>query len=91
MDTKSTSFGSMLTVIDAQGNILWEHLVFEREGRAHTHETWEHCYVTSGSGTIVIDDQKVEVQKGEWCHIRPGAAHWMIPKVTPFELILYYS
>ncbi len=91
MMIKSTSFGSMLTIEDEHGKILWEYLVFEREGRAHTHQTWENCYVTAGIGTIVIDDQKVKVQKGEWCHIPPGAAHWMIPLEAPFELILYYS
>lgn len=88
---KSTSFGSMLTIEDELGKILCEHLIFNREGRAHSHETWENCYVTAGSGFIVIDDQKVEVQKGECCHIPPGAAHWMIPLQAPFELILYYS
>ena len=81
----------MYTCYNDQGEILYEELVFEREGRGHTHDLWENCLITGGSGIIVINNERIEVAAGNWCHIPPGANHWMIPMKTPFKLTLTYS
>jgi quercetin dioxygenase-like cupin family protein len=91
MNLTQTSFGFMHTEIDREGNILWERLIFEREGRGHTHKLWENCWVNEGSGWIVIGEEKVAVHKGQWCHIPPEHNHWMIPNECPFELVLSYT
>ena len=91
MKHRATSFGSMHTCYNEQGEILYEELVFEREGRGHTHNQWENCLITEGSGIIMIKEEKIRVTKGQWCHIPPGANHWMIPSETPFKLTLTYS
>ena len=91
MGHKPTSFGSMYTCYNDQGEILYEDLVFEREGRGHAHDQWENCLITEGSGIIMINGENVRVTKGQWCHIPPGANHWMIPTETPFKLTLTYN
>ena len=91
MGHRPTSFGSMYTCYIDQGEILYEDLVFEREGRGHTHNQWENCLITEGSGIIVIDEERIEVTAGNWCHIPPTSNHWMIPTETPFKLTLTYS
>lgn len=91
MGHKPTSFGSMYTCYNDQGEILYEDLVFEREGRGHAHDQWENCLITEGSGIIMINGENVRVTKGQWYHIPPGANHWMIPTETPFKLTLTYS
>ena len=81
----------MHTCYNEQGEILYEELVFEREGRGHAHDQWENCLITEGSGIIVIDEESVEATAGNWCHIPPSANHWMIPMKPPFKLTLTYS
>ena len=81
----------METWLEQEDRLLCEHLLFEREGRAHTHDVWEHCFVHEGAGTIRIGDQSIELHSGQWCSIPPREAHWMIPLATPFSLTLTYS
>ena len=51
----------MHTCYNEHGEILYEELVFEREGRGHTHNEWENCLITEGSGIIVIDEERIDV------------------------------
>ncbi|NNC81973.1 MAG: cupin domain-containing protein [Flavobacteriales bacterium] len=87
---KNTSFGSMQTLMERDGQIISEYLEFEREGRGHSHERWEICHVTAGSGVIVNGEERIEVSKGSMCKIPPHTEHWMIPDPT-MEVLLVYS
>lgn len=92
MEHRATSFGSMYTCKNPDGAIIWEELYFEREGRGHLHKTWENCYVLEGSCWIMVGEEKVFVEQGQWCHIPPMTNHWMIPqKKVPFKIIITYS
>lgn len=91
MKFRETSFGKMETELGPNGAPVRERLIFERTGRSHVHERWEHCTVIRGSGRIVIEDSQVQVSQGERCSIPPGMAHWMIPDAVPFEVELTYS
>lgn len=87
---KTTSFGTMQTLLEVEGQIKSEFLTFEREGRGHVHEQWEICYVTSGSGVIFMGEERVQVQKGDVCKIPPRTNHWMKPE-PKMEILLVYS
>lgn len=91
IEQRTTSFGQMTTATDLEGMILWEQLIFEREGRGHEHDLWENCWVKNGCGWIMIGEEKVYVTRGQWCHIPPQTNHWMIPEKPGFEIVLHYS
>ena len=44
----STSFGTLEILLKRNGEVVTELLYFEREGRGHTHDSWENCYILSG-------------------------------------------
>ncbi|BDD12265.1 hypothetical protein FUAX_46970 (plasmid) [Fulvitalea axinellae] len=90
MEKRKTSFGEMETLLEREGKIVSERLYFEREGRGHTHNVWEICYVIAGQGVIVNGEERVEVKKGDVCKIPPNAEHWMIPD-PDMEVLLVYS
>ena len=87
---KTTSFGSMEILLEKDGKVISEFMVFEKEGRNHLHNYWEICYVISGEGIIVNGEDKVQVKKGDVCKIPPMADHWMIPNGR-LEILLIYS
>ena len=87
---RQTSFGTMETLLEKDGKIISEFLVFEKSGRSHLHDEWENCYVVSGSGTIVNGEETIEVAKGSFCKIPPNTPHWMVPDPT-MEVLLVYS
>ena len=60
---RETSFGWMEVTVARGDEPIVERLGFERNGRAHQHDMWEHCRVVSGSGTIVVGDERVSVKK----------------------------
>lgn len=67
-----------------------ERLGFERNGRAHQHDMWEHCRVVDGSGIIVVGEERVAVQAGDTCQIPPHTDHWMEPHGW-MEIVLMYT
>lgn len=85
-----TSFGSMETLLEKDGEIVSELLVFEREGRPHSHSSVENCYILEGKGFIMNGDMKLTVSKGSVCSISPNTPHWMIPDGY-LEILLVYS
>jgi quercetin dioxygenase-like cupin family protein len=87
---RKTSFGSLEVLLEKEGEVVTELLKFNREGRGHTHDYWENCYVLDGQGIILIDDKQVQVQKGSVCKIPPGANHWMRPEGY-LEIFIVYS
>lgn len=87
---RQTSFGTMQTLLKKEGQIISELLTFKKEGRSHSHEQWEICYVLEGEGIIVNGDKHEQVKKGSVCKIPPNTGHWMIP--DPYmEILLVYS
>jgi len=87
---RKTSFGTMETLLEKDGQIVSEVLVFHKEGRGHKHPLWEICYITDGEGIIVNGDKREQVKKGSVCKIPPHTDHWMIPQ-DYMEVLLVYS
>ena len=87
---RETSFGWMEVTVARGDEPIVERLGFERSGRAHQHDMWEHCRVVSGSGTIVVGDDRVSVQEGDTCQIPPHTDHWMEPDDW-MEIVLMYT
>ncbi len=87
---RTTSFGTMETLVEKDGEIISEYLVFERNGRGHFHDVWEICYVTEGKGTIVNGENAIRVTKGDVCKIPPNTNHWMEPN-PHMEVLLVYT
>ena len=50
---RNTSFGTIEILLKRNGEVVTELLYFEREGRGHAHDSWENCYILSGSGWIM--------------------------------------
>ncbi len=48
---------------------------------------WEHDRVVSGSGTIVVGQERVAVEMGDTCQIPPHTGHWMEPDGS-MEIVL---
>ncbi|TNE72363.1 cupin domain-containing protein [bacterium] len=87
---RKTSFGTMRTLLEKNGNIIAEHLTFENEGWGHSHDLWEICYITEGQGIIFVGEKEVHVKDGDVCKIPPNTNHWMKPE--PYmEILLVYS
>ena len=87
---RSTSFGTIEKLIERNGEVVTELLYFEREGRGHAHDSWENCYILSGSGWIMVGEKKVAVRTRDVCCIPPQTNHWMIPE-SHLEILLVYS
>lgn len=87
---RTTSFGTMETLLERDGKIVSELLFFDKEGRGHSHDVWEHCYILNGEGTIVVGEDEIYVKKGDICKIPPATNHWMIPN-PEFEILLVYA
>ena len=76
---RSTSFGCMETLLEQDGQVEVEHLVFGSEGNAHTHDRHETFVVLEGEGVVVVGDREVEVEPGSAVTVPPNTDHWMIP------------
>ena len=87
---RQTSFGWLEVTVSRGEEPLVEGLGFERNGRAHRHDMWEHCRVVSGSGTIVVGEDRVAVVAGDTCQIPPHTDHWMEPD-SWMEIVLMYT
>lgn len=79
----------METLVEKDGEIISEYLVFERNGRGHLHDLWKICYVTSGKGTIVNGEVAIKVAKGDVCKIPANTNHWMEPDPHLGVLLVY--
>lgn len=86
---RDTSFGWIEVTVARGDESLVERLGFERHGRAHRHDMWEHCRVVSGSGTIVVGDRRVKVKAGDTCQIPPHTTHWMEPEGWMENVLIY--
>lgn len=84
---KETSFGLMEILNE---NPLVERMTFEREGKSHTHNQTEYCYVLEGSGRIVGANRE-DVAEGDLVSIPPQTDHYMIPSQSPFKLLIFYE
>ncbi len=68
-----------------------EHLIFEKEGRAHQHAEFESFFVLCGSGQVIYGDTTIEVSEGDLVTIPPRTLHRMIPaEYTIMEGFLWY-
>jgi quercetin dioxygenase-like cupin family protein len=83
---RKTSFGTMKTLLEKDGHSIAEHLTFDKEGRGHSHNTWEICYITEGQGIIFSGETEHHVKEGDVCKIPPNTNHWMKPE--PYMEIL---
>lgn len=88
---KDTSFGKMAVILEDGGKPRIEHLVFEREGRPHKHLMFETFYVLSGSGTVVIGNERISVEQGDLVSIPPKTNHWMVPDGTMTGFLWYHD
>ncbi|MEX0920613.1 MAG: cupin domain-containing protein [Candidatus Pacearchaeota archaeon] len=84
---KETSFG-MIEIVSSEP--LVEIMTFNKEGKSHTHDGFEYCYVLEGSGKIIGADNE-EAKEGDFCRISPNKGHWMIPKTKPFKILIFYG
>ena len=87
---RETSFGRMRTLAEQQGEPIAEWLEFERNGRAHRHDRWEHVRVLNGEGWIVFGANRQRVGPGSACSIPPNTDHWMETD-SRLELVLLYG
>lgn len=80
----------METLLEKNGKVIAEYLTFEKEGRGHSHNQWEVCYVIEGKGIIYSGEEEIKVTEGDVCKIPPHTNHWMKPE--PYmEILLVYS
>jgi len=87
---KNTSFGTIEVLLENNEKTVAEFLTFEKEGRGHSHDKWEICYITEGEGIIYSGEKEIKVAKGDVCKIPPFTNHWMKPE--PYmEILLVYS
>jgi len=88
---KKTSFGTMQTLFEKDHKIAAEFLSFESEGRSHTHDQYETCYISSGNGEIAIGEETWWVEPHTLITIPPNTPHWMIPgDETPLDILIFY-
>ncbi|MDD0851733.1 cupin domain-containing protein [Halobacteriovorax sp. GB3] len=88
---KDTSFGRMRT-LDLNADLYkLEHLIFEREGRFHSHLEDEYVYVLSGQGVIETPKENMELLSGMIQKIPAKTAHRMIPESgKSLECLIWY-
>ncbi len=88
---RKTSFGKMKNLLTRDRRKAVEFLSFEQEGRTHTHEQYETCYVFSGTGNIVIGEQWHWVEPSSLITIPPKMPHWMVPSGdVPLDILIFY-
>ncbi len=87
MTERKTSFG-FLEILSEQP--LVERMTFNTEGKSHSHEVLEFCYILEGSGKIV-GANKEEVVADDFVSIPSGTEHYMIPTERPFEILIFYG
>ena len=56
---------------------MLEHLIFERNGRAHKHKEYESFFVTNGEGRVISGEKTFDVTVGSLVTIPPNTDHWM--------------
>lgn len=93
---RNTSFGSLETLVEKNGHLVAELATFNKNGRPHTHDETEVCYVTSGTGSIIQilpnGERKVsEVKAGDVVNIPPNTSHWMEVKAEELEILIVYT
>ena len=90
-----TKFGSLQPVYKVHGVLIAEIARFEKKGRDHKHDRWETCYVTNGTGIIMVEGKPRPVTPGDVLKIAPQNDHHMIPTSKEgedvFEMLLVYS
>lgn len=75
---KITSFGGLQPAAwDNNNELVAELAFFYKNGKSHTHEKYEVCYITQGEGYIVYGDKKAKVTLGDTVEIPPNTPHWM--------------
>ena len=84
---RKTSFGYIEILSEKP---LVERMIFNKEGRAHTHQDIEYCEILSGSGRIIGANTE-NVIKGDKVSIPSGTEHYMIPKEKPFMVLISYG
>ena len=90
MTIRETSFGTLEPLIYRDNQVALERGIFEREGRNHTHDLWEICYVIGGKGAITCGDAIHKVGPASIVAIPPNTEHRMIPEQT-LDIIIAYS
>lgn len=89
---RKTSFGSLEHLVESDGKLVAELATFSSKGRNHVHDTYEHCYVLSGTGIIVSGQERYSVGPREVVSIPPKTGHWMIPdEGAELRILLVYS
>ena len=92
MKKRTTSFGSLEPLLIRDDKIVTELATFTSMGKSHKHDQWEICYVLSGNGYIVIeDDASHQVKPGSVVKIPPNKGHWMDIDTGKMEILLVYS
>ncbi|PIN90944.1 hypothetical protein COU60_01215 [Candidatus Pacearchaeota archaeon CG10_big_fil_rev_8_21_14_0_10_34_76] len=87
-----TSFGSLEPLLEHEGKLVAELATFHKEGRSHTHDDWEICYVIKGEGIIISGENKHGVKEGSVVLIPPKTGHWMIQSGDKeLKILLVYS
>jgi len=87
---RTTSFGSLQVLAKALNEPVVEWLRFDRNGRPHRHERWEHIRILAGTGAVIVGDQRMEVQAGDAVDVPPNTDHWMETD-SGMELVLTYG
>ncbi len=87
---RATSFGWLEVWAEQGGEPVVERLHFDRNGRAHAHDRWEHVRVLAGEGLIIYGNARIAVSAGDAVSIPPGADHWM-ETASELDLVLMYG
>ena len=76
--------GQIRTVVEEKDGAAAEvHHVEIDNAKLHYHErTDEFYYVIDGSGTMVLDDEEIEVHKGVVVYVPRGTRHKAVGKMT---------
>ena len=76
--------GQIRTVIDEQDQAAAEvHHVEIQDAKLHYHDrTDEFYYVIDGQGTMVLDDEEIELHKGVVVYVPRGVRHKAVGKLT---------
>ena len=80
----SETCGQIRPIIDEQDEAAAEvHHVEIQDAKLHYHErTDEFYYVIDGEGTMVLDDDEIELHKGVVVYVPRGVRHKAVGKLT---------